>query len=145
MSRNSDPQTTTTRTPSVTRRSARIGVASVVACAALAAGSRVSQADGQIGDVFYIALENHNFSQPNGNVSQAAGVSSGTVYAGIQQIKNNPNCPFQNALVNGTAFVNVGGTRTDLSTQVSYAAAYHNVGATPDGTGAAGLHPSEPN
>jgi len=35
-------------------------------------------------DVFYIALENHNWTQPNGNVT-APGASSGTL-SSIQQI-----------------------------------------------------------
>src|SRR5882724_11045759 len=47
----------------------------------------------EVKTVFVIAMENHNWTQPanqfNGN---------------IQQIFQNPNAPFINSLVNGTAF-----------------------------------------
>src|SRR5262249_34559641 len=43
-----------------------------------------------IGDVFYIELENHNFTQPNGNVGQLST---------IQQIQGNPAAPYLNSLI----------------------------------------------
>jgi phosphatidylinositol-3-phosphatase len=71
----------------------------------------------QIGDVFYIALENHNFTQPST-------VPSGTP----QQLLNNPAAPFLNSLVTpGNA----------NAANVSYASNYQNVSPT--------THPSEPN
>ncbi len=80
-----------------------------------------------IGDVFYIYLENHNFTQPNGNVS----TSSST----IEQIRGNPAAPFINSLITpGNA----------NAAMVSYATNYHNVLATASGTGTS-IHPSEPN
>ena len=75
----------------------------------------------EIKHVFVIALENHNWTQPT------------TVAGGIQQIYQNPNAPFINSLVNGTALVYVDGHLVNISKQVSYATAYHNVLATPSG------------
>ena len=69
----------------------------------------------QIGNVFYIALENHNFTQPSSVTSPA-------------QIFGNPAAPFINSLVNPAS---------PNSAEVSYASNYQNV--SPD------LHPSEPN
>jgi phosphatidylinositol-3-phosphatase len=69
----------------------------------------------QIGDVFYIALENHNFTQPSS-------------VTGINQIFGNSAAPFINSLV----------TPGDANAaQTSFASNYQNV--------APGLHPSEPN
>jgi phosphatidylinositol-3-phosphatase len=71
----------------------------------------------QIGDVFYIALENHNFTQPS------------TVPAGTpQQLLGNTAAPFLNSLVT-PGNVN--------SADVSYASNYQNVSPN--------QHPSEPN
>jgi len=83
--------------------------------------------------VFVIALENHNWTQP---ANQFTG--------GIQQIYQNPNAPFINSLVNGTAFVVIDGSVVNISSQVAYATAYHNVLATPSGNNPH-IHPSEPN
>jgi phosphatidylinositol-3-phosphatase len=69
----------------------------------------------QIGDVFYIALENHNFTQPS-------------TVTGINPIFGNSAAPFINSLVTpGNA----------NAANVSYASNYQNVSP--------GLHPSEPN
>jgi len=87
----------------------------------------------QIKTVFVIAMENHNWTQP---ANQFIG--------GIQQIFQNPNAPFINSLVNGTAFTTVNGSTVDISEQVAYASAYHNVLATPSGNNPH-IHPSEPN
>ena len=71
----------------------------------------------QIGDVFYIALENHNFTQPS------------TVPAGTpEQLFGNPAAPFLNSLVT---------PGNPNAADVSYASNYQNVSP--------GLHPSEPN
>jgi phosphatidylinositol-3-phosphatase len=71
----------------------------------------------QIGDVFYIALENHNFTQPS------------TVPAGTpQQLFGNTAAPYLNSLV----------TRGNPNAaDVSYAGNYQNVSPN--------QHPSEPN
>jgi phosphatidylinositol-3-phosphatase len=80
-----------------------------------------------IGDVFYIDMENHNFTQPNGNVN----TSSST----IEQIQGNPAAPFINSLI----------TPGDPNAAMtSYATNYHNVLATPSGSNPS-IHPSEPN
>ena len=63
--------------------------------------------------VFVVAMENHNWTQP---ANQFTG--------GIQQVYQNPAAPYINSLVDGTS---------GISDQVAYAAAYHNVLATPDG------------
>ena len=71
----------------------------------------------QIGDVFYIALENHNFTQPT------------TVPAGTpQQLLGNTAAPYLNSLVT---------PGNPNAADVSYAGNYQNVSPT--------LHPSEPN
>jgi phosphatidylinositol-3-phosphatase len=71
----------------------------------------------QIGDVFYIALENHNFTQPS------------TVPAGTpQQLFGNPAAPFLNSLVT---------PGNPNAANVSFAGNYQNVSPN--------LHPSEPN
>jgi hypothetical protein len=81
------------------------------------------RAQSQIGDVFYIVMENHNFTQPSSDTSAPA------------QILGNAAAPYLNSLVTpGNA----------NAAQVSYASAYHNVLSTPSGTGVS-IHPSEPN
>src|SRR4029077_10755978 len=65
--------------------------------------------------VFVIAMENHNWTQPN-------------PASNPQQIFMNPAAPFINSLVNGTS---------GISSQVSYATNYQ--------AAMLGLHPSEPN
>ena len=82
--------------------------------------------------VFVIAMENHNWTQP---ANQFTG--------GIQQVYLNPNAPFINSLVNGSAFAIINGKAVRISSQVSYASAYHNVLATPAGANPH-IHPSEP-
>jgi|SRR5579872_83658 len=88
---------------------------------------------GKIKTVFVIAMENHNWTQP---ANQFTGP--------IQQIFQNPNAPFINSLVNGTAFARVDGRTVHISEQVAYATNYHNVLATPTGNNPH-IHPSEPN
>ena len=87
----------------------------------------------EIKTVFVIAMENHNWTQP---ANQFTG--------GIQQIFQNPNAPFINSLVNGTAFAVVNGRTVNISEQVAYATNYHNVLATLGGNNPH-IHPSEPN
>jgi phosphatidylinositol-3-phosphatase len=82
--------------------------------------------------VFVIAMENHNWTQP----AQVSG--------GIEQLYGNPHAPFINSLVNGTAWAMVNGVAFNISQQVAYAKAYHNVQATPDGNNPH-IHPSESN
>jgi phosphatidylinositol-3-phosphatase len=86
----------------------------------------------EIKTVFVIAMENHNWTQP---ANQFTG--------NIQQIFQNPNAPFINSLVNGTAFAVVNDSVVHISDQVAYATAYHNVLATPSGNNPH-IHPSEP-
>jgi phosphatidylinositol-3-phosphatase len=86
----------------------------------------------EIKTVFVIAMENHNWTQP----AQLTG--------GIQQIFENPNAPFINSLVNGTAYAVINGSTVNISQQVAYATAYHNVLATQSGNNPH-IHPSEPN
>ena len=69
----------------------------------------------QVGDVFYIALENHNFTQPS-------------TVTGINQIFGNSAAPFINSLVT---------KNNPNAAMTSYASNYLNV--APD------VHPSEPN
>ena len=83
--------------------------------------------------VFVIAMENHNWTQP---ANQFSGP--------IQQIFQNPNAPFINSLVNGTAVATINGHTVKISRQVAYAANYRNALATASGNNAH-IHPSEPN
>ena len=110
------------------RRMSALG--SLTLLSAIGSASASSQ---EIKKVFVIAMENHNWTQP---ANQFTG--------GIQQIYQNPNAPFINSLVNGTAQAIVGSHTENISDQVAYAAAYHNVLATPQGS-AVHIHPSEPN
>jgi hypothetical protein len=105
-------------------------LAVIATAASLASMSANAQ---EIKTVFVIAMENHNWTQP---ANQFTG--------NIQQIYQNPNAPFINSLVNGTAFAVVGDSVVHISDQVSYATAYHNVLATPSGNNPH-VHPSEPN
>lgn len=86
----------------------------------------------EVKHVFVIALENHNWTQPV------------TVTGGIEPIFQNPNAPFINSLVNGTGTAYINGQLVNISKQVSYATAYHNVLATESGNNPH-VHPSEPN
>jgi len=89
--------------------------------------------NGQIKKVFVIAMENHNWTQP---ANQFSGP--------IQQIFQNPNAPFINSLVNGTAVATINGHHVNISQQVAYATNYYNALATASGNNPH-IHPSEPN
>ena len=86
----------------------------------------------EIKTVFVIAMENHNWTQPANQFS-----------GGIQQIFQNPNAPFINSLVGGTATAVINGRQVNISSQTAFATNYRNVlaaaGANPH------IHPSEPN
>jgi hypothetical protein len=69
----------------------------------------------QIGAVFVVTLENHNFTQP-------------TPTSSPQQLLNNPAAPYFNSLIT---------PGNSNAVYVSYATHYYNAGA--------GVHPSEPN
>lgn len=86
----------------------------------------------EIKTVFVIAMENHNWTQP---ANQFSGP--------IQQIFQNPNAPFINSLVNGTATAVINGRQVNISEQVAYATNYRNVLATAGSN--PHIHPSEPN
>jgi len=102
-------------------------------CALFAAAGNFPAHAQQIKTVFVIAMENHNWTQP---ANQFTG--------GIQQIYQNPNAPFINSLVNGTASAVINGSVVNISEQVAYATAYTNVLATASGNNPH-IHPSEPN
>ena len=106
------------------------GIALLAALSSLSAAAQ-NDDDREIKHVFVIALENHNWTQPT------------TVTGGIEPVFQNPNAPFINSLVNGTATAFIDGNLVNISTQVSYATAYHNVLATESGSNPH-IHPSEP-
>ena len=109
-------------------------LAGLALLAALAGSSAIAQDDRdsrEIKHVFVIALENHDWTQPT------------TVTGGIEPIFQNPNAPFINSLVNGTAVTYINGQNVNISEHVSYATAYHNVLATQSGNNPH-IHPSEP-
>lgn len=99
----------------------------------LAGMSYVNASAQQVKTVFVIAMENHNWTQPTNQFS-----------GGIQQIFQNPNAPFINSLVNGTATAVINGRQVNISQQVAYATNYRNVLATAGGNNPH-IHPSEPN
>ena len=82
-----------------------------------------SKKDKQIGVVFYIELENHNWTQPKTDTTPPF------------QLAHNKAAPYLNSLVTP------GNPNSD---EVSYATHYHNVLATPSGNNPS-IHPSEPN
>jgi hypothetical protein len=112
-------------------------VLGVCFAAAAASGIAAGAQDGprDVKHVFVIALENHNWTQPNDNTGATSG---------IQQVYLNPAAPFINSLVNGSATAFIDGRVVNISEHVAYAAAYHNVLATPGGSNPH-IHPSEPN
>lgn len=77
----------------------------------------------KIGAVFYIELENHNFTQPASDTSAP------------HQIFGSPAAPYINSLIT---------PGNPNASDVSYATAYHNVLALPAGA-LVSVHPSEPN
>jgi hypothetical protein len=99
---------TQTRTGTFHPSRALFAAAGVVLAAATAPAQTVS-------NIFVIAMENHNFTQPSGNKKP-------------QQILGNPAAPFINSLIT---------PGNPNAAQVSYATAYYNAGN--------GVHPSEPN
>lgn len=78
----------------------------------------------QVGDVFVIALENHNWTVSGNGYTGNAQTGAGSNLA----LKNDPAAPYLNSLVDGTS---------SISSQVAFAQAYYNAGS--------GEHPSEPN
>ena len=107
-----------------------ISLATLACLAALGGTSAKAQ---EVKTVFVIAMENHNWTQP---ANQFTG--------GIQQIHLNPSAPFINSLVDGTAVAVINGSEVNISQQVAFADAYHNVLSTPSGNNP-DIHPSEPN
>ena len=103
----------------------------VALLAAVSVLSARAQDGREIKHVFVIALENHNWTQPE------------TVPGQIQPIYQNANAPFINSLVNGTAVAFINGRNVNISKHVSYATSYHNVLATAGGNNPH-IHPSEP-
>ncbi len=102
-------------------RRAVLAASTALIASAFASGARAQQ----IGDVFYIALENHNFTQPS-------------TYTATGQIFGNPAAPYINSLIT---------PGNPNAAQVSYASNYTNVPIQPAGSpsGAGAVHPSEPN
>jgi hypothetical protein len=109
-------------TPEVARRHrGKLRGKTALRCATLMAAllaAHLAQANdelnqGHLGDIFVIALENHNFTQPDPTSSP-------------EQILGNPAAPFINSLIT---------PGNPNAAQVSYATAYYNTGN--------GVHPSE--
>lgn len=100
-----------------------VGAAWAVASIAAAASWARAGESTQIGDVFYIEMENHNLTQPAGDT------------VAPKQLLGNPAAPFMNSLMTA------GHPNAQMT---SYAIAYHNVLATPSGKNP-DIHPSEPN
>ena len=101
----------------MSRLNRQLSVCALAGACTLTVGVLPAHADSKkkVSKVFVIAMENHNWTQPNPTSSP-------------QQIFMNPAAPYINSLVNGTA---------GISDQVSYATNYQ--------AAMSGLHPSEPN
>jgi hypothetical protein len=108
----------------MTARKLRLGLSAATLAIAAALTTFTARAS-DVKTVFVVAMENHNWTQPANQFTD-----------GIQQVYQNPNAPYINSLVAGTA--------TGVSDQVAYASAYHNVLATESGANPH-IHPSEPN
>lgn len=115
------------------RRYTMLGLLSLLAVVGQGNARGEDRNNGHIKKVFVIAMENHNWTQP---ANQFSGP--------IQQIFQNPNAPFINSLVNGTAVATINGQQVNISQQVAYATNYYNVLATASGINP-DIHPSEPN
>jgi len=112
----------------------RLGTLGLLALLTLSIQWTARADDGRsVKTVFVIAMENHNWTQP---ANQFSGP--------IQQIFQNPNAPFINSLVNGTAVTTINGMPVNISRQVAFAANYRSVLATASGNNPH-IHPSEPN
>jgi len=96
-------------------KSMLVGAAGALLAAQLANANDVRPGVQQVGDVFVILMENHNFTQPNPLSSP-------------QQIFGNAAAPYINSLIT---------PGNPNAAQVSYSTAYFNAGI--------GVHPSEPN
>src|SRR5258707_492588 len=111
----------------------RFGTLGLLALLALSIQGKARADDGRsVKTVFVIAMENHDWTQP---ANQFSGP--------IQQIFQNPNAPFINSLVNGTAVATINGRQVKISQQVAYAANCRSVLATASGNNPQ-IHPSEP-
>jgi hypothetical protein len=98
-------------------------LAMALACASSLMSS-AAHAQQRIGTVFYILIENRNFT-------------AGTDTTGGSVIVGNAAAPYLNSLIT---------PGNPNAAQVSYCTAYHNVLALPGGTASANsIHPSEPN
>jgi len=102
--------------------------------ALIAAAASRAYAASSIGDVFVISFENHNWTQPDGNVSNPND---------NEQIYGNPAAPFINGLVNGTATATINGVQSSLSAQTAFTSTYYN--ATVNESNVQDVHPSLPN
>jgi hypothetical protein len=94
----------------------------LIACLSSTAFAQ-DKTDKQIGVVFYIELENHDWTQPKSDTTAP------------HQIFHSKAAPYINSLVT---------PGNPNAKEVSYATAYHNVLATPSGNNPS-IHPSEPN
>jgi hypothetical protein len=120
MNESSTPSRTHSSNPSVAGPATNLGKVALCGAAAsallLTAPTALAKHPGdRIGKVIVIAMENHNFTQPDPMSSP-------------QQIFGNPAAPYINSLVT---------QGNPNAAQTSYAVAYHNAGI--------GVHPSEPN
>jgi phosphatidylinositol-3-phosphatase len=115
------------------KRFGTLGLLALVGLSIQCSATRADDDDRSIKTVFVIAMENHNWTQP---ANQFSGP--------IQQIFQNPNAPFINSLVNGTAVASINGRQVNISRQVAYATNYRSVLATAGGNNPH-IHPSEPN
>jgi len=100
----------------------KLALTGLGATSLLLAVAGTAQAQQHVGTIFYILLENRNFT-------------NGGDPAGGAPLVGSAAAPYINSLIT---------PNSSTSAQVSYCTAYHNVLATP-GPGAPSIHPSEPN
>ncbi|HVT89679.1 MAG TPA: alkaline phosphatase family protein [Tepidisphaeraceae bacterium] len=109
----------------------------LVLCAACAAGLCSSVRAAELGNIFYIELENHNWTQPDP-------LASGSTSAGFAQLKDNPGTGYVSPAKYLNSLISTNQAVNPVWGQVSYASAYHSVLASPSGSPPS-VHPSEPN
>ncbi len=108
----------------------RVPVFSAIITAAAARAYAASS----IGDVFVLSFENHNWTQPDGNISNPND---------NEQIYGNPAAPFINSLVNGNGTITINGIPENVSAQTAFTSTYYN--ATVNESNVQDIHPSLPN
>src|SRR4051812_9932313 len=113
---------------------ARVGV---VALGVVGVFGLPAMGAGPVQTVFYLELENHNWTQPQP-------LATGSTSSGFAQLKDDPASGYVSPATYLNSLISTNPAVNPVYGQVSYASAYHSVLSTPTGTPTS-IHPSEPN